>query len=272
MYNMYLSSTLIISTYNWPQALQLCIKSALSQKKLPDEIIVADDGSGEETRALIERFQQSSPVPIHHVWHEDNGFRLAAIRNKAIAQATGEYIIQVDGDIIMHPYFIKDHLDFAKKKTFVRASRIYLDEAASETLIKSGKTKVSVWSKGVTNKTSALHIPLLWGMFETTYKNKGDERFEIHGCNMAFWKEDAVLVNGYNEDFNGWGPEDKEFVARLLNAGVQKRFLKLGGIAFHIYHKENSKSNLRKNEELFKQSIVSKVKFCKTGINQYIKQ
>lgn len=268
---MYLSSSLIISTYNWPQALQLCIKSALAQKKLPDEILIADDGSREDTRELIDRFQRQTPVPIHHVWHEDKGFRLAAIRNKAIAQATGDYIIQVDGDIIMHPYFIKDHLDFARKGTFVRASRIYLDEATSSEFMKAGKIKVNVWNKGVTNKTSALRLPLLWSLFETSYKNTGDERFEIHGCNMAFWKEDAILVNGYNEDFNGWGPEDKEFVARLLNAGIKKRFLKLGGIAFHIYHKENSKSNLHNNEQLFRHSIVSKIRFCKTGINQYIK-
>ncbi|MBX3254669.1 MAG: glycosyltransferase family 2 protein [Chitinophagaceae bacterium] len=263
---------MVISTYNWHQALELCIKSALAQKKLPGEILIADDGSGEETRELIAFFRQRSPVPIQHIWHEDRGFRLAAIRNKAIAKAKGDYIIQVDGDIIMHPYFITDHLDFARKKTFVRASRIYLDEATSADFIRSGKTLVNVWSKGVINKTSALRMPFLWKLFETSYKNKGDERFEIHGCNMAFWKEDALLVNGYNEEFSGWGPEDKEFVARLLNAGIKKRFLKLGGIAFHIYHRENSRSNLHNNEQLLRQSVASNIKFCKTGINQYIEQ
>jgi len=267
---MYPSSSLIISTYNWPQALAVCLKSALAQKMLPDEIIIADDGSGSETKQLVKKFQFHSPVPIRHVWHEDKGFRLAHIRNKAIAAAKGEYIIQVDGDILLHPYFIADHFHFAKKNSFVRASRIYINEDISKEMLQHQKININLFSKGISNFFSAIRLPLLWPFFATTYKNKGAERFEIHGCNMAFWKQDAIEVNGYNEDFTGWGPEDKEFVARLLNAGKEKRFLKLGGIAFHIYHKENSKSNLKENERLLEQTILKKYSFCKSGINKYI--
>ncbi|WP_231561011.1 galactosyltransferase-related protein [Sphingobacterium sp. T2] len=99
---------------------------------------------------------------------------------------------------------------------------------------------------------------------------KGDEKWEIHGCNMAFWREDAIKVNGYNEDFVGWGPEDKEFVARLLNLGLEKRFLKFGAIVYHLWHKLNSRENLSLNEEIFRRTKESKVYFCANGINKYL--
>ena len=264
-----ISSSLIISTYNWPEALALSLKSILCQKQLPNEIIIADDGSDERTAAVIKLFQQQFSIPLIHVWHEDKGFRLAAIRNKAIAVAMGDYIIQTDGDIILHPLFIKDHLQFAKKDSFVRASRIYLDKRLSARMLTNGNVDVSIFIKGVSNITSALRAPLLWPVFETTYKNKDGQVYEIHGCNMAFWKKDAVLVNGYNEAFEGWGPEDKEFVARLLNVGRKKRFLKLGGIAYHLYHEEIERSRLTVNEQLLREAIINNRTFCKTGLNQY---
>lgn len=263
------TSSLIISTYNWPEALELCLRSILLQKILPGEIIIADDGSGPATRQVVDRFKTVSPIPVKHIWHEDQGFRLAAIRNKAIAAASGDYIVQIDGDILLHTYFIADHLRFAKRKSFVRASRIYLNDDLSKELLLLKQSKVSIRNKGVTNKTSGIRLPFLWSFFETNYKNKGLERYEIHGCNMAFWKEDAIAINGYNEDFTGWGLEDKEFVVRMLNSGFEKRFLKLGGIVFHLFHPINPKPRLEHNENLLKEAIRLQHTFCINGVNKY---
>ena len=107
-------TSLIISTYNWPEALQLCLKSVLRQKLMPGEIIIADDGSDARTKSVVDQFKDIAAVPVKHVWHSDEGFRLAAIRNKAIAAANGDYIIQIDGDMILHPYFIKDQHNFSR--------------------------------------------------------------------------------------------------------------------------------------------------------------
>ncbi|WP_262710004.1 glycosyltransferase family 2 protein [Pedobacter frigoris] len=259
----------MISTYNWPEALEVVLLSALNQTVLPNEIVIADDGSGAETKALIEKYAKLSQIPLHHVWQEDNGFRLAEIRNKAIAKASSDYIVQIDGDIIMHPRFIEDHVKFAKANSFVRASRIYINDEISEEMLASKKYKISAFSKGITNVFSALRMPFLWKHFENDYKIKGYELYEIHGCNMAYWRKDAIKVNGYNESFNGWGPEDKEFIARLLNTGLQKRFIKLGAIAFHIYHKENAKTFLEENTRKFKDAITNKTTYIEHGINQY---
>lgn len=265
-----MKTSLLISTYNWPEALDICLKSVMEQKVLPDEILIADDGSKQPTFDIIEKYKKISKVPLKHIWHEDNGFELAKIRNKAIAMSSCDYIVQIDGDLVLHPYFIKDHNDFAKKNSFVRASRIYISEALSEEKLKTLNTGINPIAKGITNFFSSFRLPFLWKKFETNYKNTGEERWEIHGCNMAFWRDDAIEVNGYNEDFKGWGPEDKEFVARLLNAGKEKRFLKLGGLVFHIYHPVNKKENLKKNEEIFEYTKKNHIKFCKNGIDQYL--
>lgn len=266
---MYPSSSLLISTYNWPGALSLCLTSVLAQHVFPDEILIADDGSDTRTKWVIAEFQRKSPVPIRHIWHEDEGFRLAVIRNRAIAAAKGEYIIQIDGDMILNSSFIEDHLKFARQNTVVRASRMYINKIMSERILEEKNISLSVFSLGISNRLSAFRIPLLWPLFETNYKNRGAEHFEIHGCNMAFWRKDAIEVNGYNESFQGWGPEDKEFLAKLLNKGVKKRFLKLGAIAYHIYHTENSKAHLSINEQEFYDTINLKRTFSLKGINQY---
>lgn len=265
-----MKTSLIIATYNWPEALEVCIKSVFNQKMLPDEILIADDGSDARTKAVIDALSEESPVPIQHIWHPDKGFRLASIRNKAIVEAKGDYIIQIDGDLFLHPYFIKDHIDFAKKNSVVRASRINLDPVLSRKILTGQVSGFTLFQKGITNATSALRLPFLWHLFETSYKSRGSERYKIYGCNMAYWREDAIRVNGYNEKFEGWGPEDSEFVARLLNAGVQKRFMKFGGLGFHIYHKENSKSRLTRNREILHATISTRATFCEKGIEQYL--
>lgn len=262
--------SLLISTYNWPKALSVCLQSVLKQTIKPNEILIADDGSTDETKKLIDKFKDSTSIPIKHIWHPDNGFKLAEIRNKAIAVADFDYIIQIDGDLYLNKNFIKDHLNFAKPNSFVRASRIYLNDVVSKKLLNEELKTIKYFSTGVSNRFSAFRAPFLWKRFETNYKIKGDELYEIHGCNMAYWKADALKVNGYNEDFIGWGPEDKEFVARLLNASVNKRFLKLGGIVFHIWHKENTKNNLENNQNILQHAIKNKISRCKTGLNQYL--
>ena len=129
------SSSLIISTYNRPDMLRICLLGVLDQSVLPNEILIADDGSGPETKQLVDEFAAKSQVPIVHVWQADDGFRLAAIRNKSFAKASGDYIIQTDGDIILHKHFIRDHIHMAKKNMFISGARSLLDDEYSKTMI-----------------------------------------------------------------------------------------------------------------------------------------
>ena len=260
--------SLIVSTYNWPQALDLCLKSIKDQTLLPDEIIIADDGSTLETRALIEKHQEDFPVPLIHIWQEDNGFQLSRIRNKAIVKTTTEYIIQIDGDLILGRHFIQDHINFIKPQSFVSGTRVQMSQELSLKLITDQSTNVRLTSKGLTNLSNALRVPVLSHFLANKYK-AGDPT-SVRGCNMAFWKSDLLCVNGYDESISGWGREDSELAIRLINAGIKKRMLKFGAVAFHIYHNEAERNRLHANDAILEKSINKGTKVCEIGLSQYL--
>jgi glycosyltransferase involved in cell wall biosynthesis len=266
--NNQLSTSLIISTYNAPQALNLCLLSVVKQKLLPSEVIIADDGSTEETKKLITQFQKDFPIPLKHVWQADEGFQLAKIRNKAIASSTGDYIIQVDGDLILHAHFIADHVSFSKKNSFVTGSRVILNASLSARLLNDNNTAVQLLWKGVLNKSNGLRIRPLRNYLAQRYR--ANDMYFMRGCNMAFWKDDLIRVNGYNEEFTGWGREDNEVAVRLINNGIQKRVIKFGAVVFHIFHPEKPRSNLTKNDTILKEAIELKKMACPIGLNQYL--
>lgn len=261
------SVSLIASTYNWPAALNLCLLSIKQQTVLPDEVIIADDGSKDDTRELIEKYQADFPVPLIHVWQPDDGFQLARIRNKGLAKARFDYIIQIDGDLILHKNFVEDHIRFSQPGSFVSGSRVMMDPVLSQKLLETGSIEVSVFDKGIKNTTNGLRIPLLTKLMQ---KYKQDNIYYLRGCNMAFWKADLLAVNGYNEGFAGWGREDNEVAARLVNRGLKKRIIKFGGIVFHIYHLEKSRAGLEINDALLQRTIKEKLDYSPLGVAQYL--
>ena len=263
-----LQSSLIISTYNWPEALDLVLKSAMEQHVLPDEIIIADDGSKKETKQLIDLYKEKFDIPLTHVWHEDDGFRKSVILNKAMAQAKGDYIIQVDGDCIMHPDFVKDHLGFAQKNTYLYGSRVNIQEPHLKTLFKNKQTRFHPFSAGIKKRTRALHVPL-WSHL---YKSRDTFSKKFRGCNTSYFKSDLIAINGYNEDFKGWGREDSELALRFHNYGLQARRLRYRGIVYHIFHIEKSKDRLELNNTIEQNTIKHKTKWCTNGIDKYLSE
>jgi len=264
--NQRLGISLIITTYNWKEALAAVLKSAFRQSELPQEIIVADDGSRDDTRAVVEALAKESPVPVRHCWHPDTGFRLAEIRNKAIAMATGEYIVMVDGDMVLHPDFLKSHRRMARKHQFIQGKRVLLDQKTSHSLMQGTLNRITPFTSGITNRFNAISSGFLSGLFSARKKDIK----AVRGCNMAFWRTDVVQVNGFNEDFVGWGREDSEFVVRLLNRGVQRRNLKFGGVAYHLHHQENARTSLNANDVILENAIKEKSMFCPNGIDKHL--
>lgn len=261
-----ISTSLIISTYNREDALELTLLSVLQQTELPDEIIVADDGSGEKTRALIEKYNEILPMPILHCWHEDLGFRLATIRNKAIAMANCEYIVMIDGDIIMSEQFISSHKKNARLNQFIQGSRVLLQSDLTQEVLKSKRVRFGFFTKGITNRFNTIHSPFLSSLM-SFYSNKPNR---IRGANLSFWKSDVIKVNGFNEDFVGWGREDSEFAVRLKNIGILRKHLKFAGFGYHLYHKESSREALRKNDLILERAISEQLTSCENGIGKYI--
>lgn len=258
--------SLNISTYNWPAALRLVLQSVLLQKVLPDEVVINDDGSGPETKAVIDEFRTRAPFAVVHVWHEDKGFCLPGIQNKGIVGSTGDYIIQVDGDCLLHPLFVADHLSFAKPGTFVCGNRGMIDEEYTAKLLREGNLSFPLKpGKHLSNKFYTLHNrPLAWLQY---WFQRGRKNYlYVKGCNMAFWKKDLLDVNGHNESFVGWGKEDNDIALRLLNNGRGIRFVKCVAIQYHLHHKESDRARTTISEALLKETEFKGLTVTPNGI------
>lgn len=254
--------TLIITTYNWPEALEQCLTSVKRQTIFPNEVIIADDGSADETRALINKFNEDFPVPLIHCWIEDKGFRAGKARNEALKVSNYEYIVQIDGDTILNQHFIYDHSNFARKGCFIHGSRVLINSAATQRLFKNPPRPPSIFMEGTINFFNGLRIPFMQSLFAV----KKRSIIGIRGCNMSYWRKDAIRINGYNEQMTGWGREDSEFVARMVNIGLYRRKLRLGGIQFHLYHKEHDRGRLNKNDIILNDTIEKRLTSCDLGI------
>lgn len=259
-----LKVSLIITTYNRKEALELVLKSVLKQSVMPKEVIIGDDGSREDTANLISSYKEKFPIPLIHCWHEDKGFRLSEIRNLAIRNSSYEYLIMVDGDVILHRDFIKSHMKAAEKGFFIQGSRVLLSEAKTQKALLLQKMAFGWFEKGVENRLNAISS----GILSTIFIKKSKSYLGVRGCNMAFWKEDVEMVNGFNEDFTGWGREDSEFVVRLINNGIYRKNLKFRGVVYHLYHQENNRRMLPQNDLILQNAIEKKLKYCENGLNR----
>lgn len=261
-----MTCSLIITTYNWPEALELVIRSALAQSEPPMEIVVADDGSTTETADLIARCRASAAVPLVHAWQEDIGFRAAASRNRAIAMSRGDYIVIVDGDMLLHHDFIRDHRRLARRESFIQGSRVLLSQANTAKRLASGQSRISLIEEGVGNRKNALRVAWLSELLAV----EGGSLKGIRSCNMSFFREECIRVNGFNEDFVGWGREDSEFAVRMINSGILRRNVRFSAIAAHLWHRENTRQALPENDRLLEDAIARKSCWCENGINKYL--
>jgi glycosyltransferase involved in cell wall biosynthesis len=258
--------SLIITTYNRPDALNVVLKSVSNQSLLPDEVLIADDGSTEDTAHVIQSYQQQFPIPLTHCHHPDLGFRVSHIRNKAIREAKGEYFILTDGDMVLHKDFVKDHAVSAKPKCFIQGSRVLLDEVTTQKTIAEHCIHFSWYSKGITNRFNAMHNGVAMRALNALKTGKKDHH-GIRSCNMSAWKKDIIDINGFNEEFVGWGREDSEFAVRLLNAGIHRLNLRFGAICYHLWHKSNQENALlTKNDAVLEKAIAEESTWCKQGI------
>lgn len=260
-----MKTALLITTYNWKEALSVVLESLRIQSQLPDEVLIADDGSNEDTKEIIDQFRETFYIPVKHIWHEDLGFRRSKILNKAIAQSETDYIIQIDGDCIMHKDFIKDHITNSRPNLYLYGSRVHIRPEYVNLVLKKKLIHFDIFSKETKNKSRNLHIPF----FSTFYKPQKETK-RVRGCNLSYWKKDFIAVNGYDENYEGWGREDTDITMRLTNLGLLSKKLRYIAIEYHIYHKNASKDNLNKNEELYlavKQNGNIK---CENGISKYL--
>jgi glycosyltransferase involved in cell wall biosynthesis len=246
--------SLIITTYNKPEALELVLNSVSKQVFLPFEVIIADDGSDKLTEDIVKRYQKILPVEVVHSWQENKGFRVSMNRNNAVRIARGSYIIFIDGDLILDRRFVYDHWIFRKKGCFINGSFISISPETTWKLFRGKETVLGPFSKGIKGRFKAIYFPF----FNKMVKGPQYTHDRIRGGQWSLWKDDYYLVNGYDEIYNGWGFEDSDMAYRVMNAGIKRLNIKQCAIAFHLFHEPSSKHAIGINKDLLKDTILTK--------------
>ena len=267
--------SLLVTTYNWKEALAAVLASVRRQSRLPDEVIVADDGSRSDTREMLEAQARDFPTVLRHVWQEDLGFRAASIRNRAIAASRGDYVICIDGDMVLHPRFVEDHVALAKPGCFLQGGRIQATAACTQRLLSGARPRFSPWmdadfaAQHGDERRHAVRLPWL-ARRKARSSNPG---VTVMSCNLSAWRDDLVRANGFDERMEGYGSEDLELDLRLRNAGLQRRRLKFAGLAVHLLHRSRAPvdpedMSMPNNRILEETARLRRVR-CDQGLDRY---
>lgn len=265
--------SVIVTTFQRPQALDCVLYSLYKQLKMPYEIIIADDGSGIETEATVRSWQKKISCPLIHCWQNDLGFRAARARNLAAIQSNGNYLVFLDGDCVVFPDFISRHIMLAEDQKMVIGSRILCSEQLTKE-IEFNKIQPTTWGyfdwlKARLLKQINRTIPLL-KLPNTKLRNLRGKRWQgVRTFNLAIWREDFFAVNGFDERFQGWGHEDADLAIRLIRNGVRRKDGQFSLPVLHLWHKENDRKALGENIKLLNE-IVSSPRITSTdGLNKH---
>jgi glycosyltransferase involved in cell wall biosynthesis len=268
-----MKTTVIVTTYNRPAALALVLEGYSAQSTRDFSLIVADDGSTDDTRRLVNDYAARAPVPVKHVWQEDLGFRAAAIRNRAIAATDADYIVFTDGDCVPSREFVVQHQRLAERGWFLAGNRVLLSEAFSrraeaERLPLHAWTTaqwIAAWPRRHVNRL----LPLVT-LPDGAFRKRQPRRWEgVKTCNLSAWREDLVRVNGLDEAYSGWGLEDSDLAIRLIRAGVHHKTARFAAPLFHLWHRENDRSGLPENQRRLEAVIASDRVSAQLGLSQY---
>lgn len=272
--NKHLYTSVILSTYNEPKWLEKAIIGFQHQTELPDELIVADDGSTEETKKVIDNLRAASPFPIVHVWQEDNGFQKTRILNKALLKVMGEYIVFTDGDCIPRNDFIKVHKKHAKKGYFLSGGYfklpIHISKLITEQDIKNGNAFNLNWfiNKGLKNTHKTLKLTTSgWQQSFLNFITPAGATWNGH--NASGWLTDILNVKGFDERMQ-YGGEDRELGERLFNTGLKSKQLRYSAIVVHLDHKRSyvQPEMKLKNNEIRKQTKKQNITQTLYGLNR----
>lgn len=269
-----ISISVIVTTYNRPRALDCVLDSLANQLILPEEIIIADDGSSTETASLIRSWQSRIPCTLKHVWQADDGFRAAGIRNLAVAASTGNYLIFLDGDCLVFNDFIKNHIALSEPGWMVIGSRILCNDPLTKK-IESRKTNPLKWGffewihasrvKEVNRIFPMIRLPMIPLRKLRSLRWKGVRTF-----NLGVWRNNFIAVNGFDESFQGWGHEDADLAVRLLKIGVKRKDGQFALPVLHLWHQESSRENEAENLRRLMARIDDKQIKAAVGLNQYL--
>jgi glycosyltransferase involved in cell wall biosynthesis len=263
--------SVIVTTYNREDALDAVLTALARQSDTGFEIVIADDGSGPATAALVERWQARLSVALSHVWQADCGFRAAEIRNRAILASRGNYFLFLDGDCIARPDFIATHRRLAERGWFVTGNRVLLSQALTAAVLRE-ELQPQSWSAGewlrrrragdVNRLAALLRLPL-----GPLRKLVGRQWRGARSCNLAVWRSDLERVDGFDAGFSGWGREDSDLLIRLLHAGVRRKDGRFATGVVHLWHPEADRAQLAANDARLRAAIAGNRTRAERGLS-----
>ncbi|WP_207395713.1 glycosyltransferase [Bremerella alba] len=251
-----MKSSIIVTTHNRSSYLDKVLHGYLHQTVKPHQVVIADDGSTDDTPDVIRKYQQEADFPIVHAWHPFGGMpQLCKARNAATRLCTGEYLIYTDGDCIPGPMFVADHQKLAKPGYFTQGRRNFLTYQAFDTFQGNENSwqLFKYWlSGGLTKLHLLVHIP---GLAVRSHGMRG-----IRGCNIATWRKDVDAINGWNEEFVGFWREDSEFITRLMRTGVKRQNALYSAVLFHMEHEKFfNQEDFDRNNALWEKSQTGSI-------------
>lgn len=268
-----MKTAVIVTTYNRPDALRAVLTGFFDQTTSDFELYVADDGSRDDTRVLVEQQAARSPLPLHHVWQEDQGFRAAAVRNRAVVRTAADYLIFVDGDCIPARHFVQQHCALAQAGCFLSGNRVLLAAAFTQQVLDGAlpiqRWDTARWLQAWLRRDVNRVLPLL-KLGDGAWRTRKPRQWQgVKTCNLSLWRSDFARVNGFDESYSGWGLEDSDLVIRLLHAGIRHKSARCAAPVFHLWHRENDRGTLAENQKRLDSLIASDRITALAGLNQY---
>lgn len=264
--------SVIVATFNREDALDAVLRSLAGQEDRDFEVIVADDGSGPATRQLVQAWEARLGVRLIHVWHENRGFRLAEIRNRAILCCRGTLCIFIDGDCLARPNFVSVHRRLAEPGWFVAGNRVLLGRKLTERIL-TERLRAEAWPfvawvgtrrRGEINRL----MPLISVPLGPLRKLDGRNWRRARGTNLAIRREDLLRVNGFDSAYSGWGREDSDLVVRLIRSRIRCKDGRFASGVLHLWHPENDRSQMRRNDQRLRHVIGSDRMLATRGLSE----
>jgi glycosyltransferase involved in cell wall biosynthesis len=266
-----LRASLFVTTFDMPRHLELVLAGLERQSMSDFELILCDDGSAAETGELIQKFQKTVPFPVIHVWQEHQGFRKCRILNEGLRRARGETMVFLDGDCVPHRDFMRDHVEQQEPGRYLAGRRVELGPKISATLtpheVRSGyfdhPRPSLIWS-GIRGDSQFIQRSLRVGSALLRRRLGMDRVVDLKGCNYSVSRSDLEAINGFDEDYEGYGREDTDVELRLQHHGLKIKSLKGLAIQFHVWHPRREFTP--KNDDRLEQLLKSGRSRCSNGL------
>lgn len=264
-------ASLILATYEMPHHLRLVLAALEKQSFRDFEILLCDDGSGVETKKIIEDFKAKNLFPLDHLWQENKGFRKCRILNEAIRRSKGEILVFLDGDCVPHRDFMKDHWDLRENGRFLAGRRVELGQQISATLtpevVGSGYfdyPKPSLILSGLKGESEHVNRTIRFTNPIVRKILKMDRIDDLKGCNFSTFRSDMFAINGFDEAYEGYGREDTDVELRLQHLGLRIKSLKGLALQYHVWHERRGFTP--KNDSLLEEVKRTRKIRCKLGL------